>query len=98
MPRKAKNPTMSVMLVTKGPEETAGSTPSRLRVRGTKMPPSGAETSQGSTARPGAVGGEGHEDPAERREDQHGDQGEADHDAELPGLEPQGRQSPHDEG
>src|ERR671912_660284 len=52
MPKKAKNPTMSVMLVTKGPDETAGSTPIRLRVRGTKMPPSAAKNRTVTRARP----------------------------------------------
>src|SRR5918993_3385037 len=52
IPKKAKNPTMSVMLVTKGPDETAGSTPILLRVRGTKMPPSAAKNSTVTRARP----------------------------------------------
>src|SRR5215203_7227827 len=52
IPKKAKKPTISVMLVTKGPDETAGSTPIRLRVSGTKMPPSAAKNRTVMRARP----------------------------------------------
>ena len=42
MPRNEKKPTMSVTVVTNGPDETAGSTPRRLSSSGIRMPPSAA--------------------------------------------------------
>src|SRR5215207_3689267 len=40
MARKEKNPTTAVIVVTKGPDDTAGSTPSLIRISGTRIPPS----------------------------------------------------------
>src|SRR5262249_35913654 len=52
MPRKEKNPTTSVTVVTNGPDDTAGSTPRRIRISGMRMPPSAAAASTVSMASP----------------------------------------------
>src|SRR5262249_8745392 len=43
IPRNEKKLTISVTVVTKGPDDTAGSTPSLVRPRGMKNPPSAAD-------------------------------------------------------
>ncbi len=45
IPRNEKNPTTSVIVVTNGPDDTAGSTPSFVSVSGMTMPPSAAAVS-----------------------------------------------------
>src|SRR3954447_15541598 len=51
MPRKEKKPTTSVTVVTKGPDDTAGSAPRRMRSKGIRIPPSAAEASTVTIAR-----------------------------------------------
>ena len=52
MPRNEKKPTTSVTVVTNGPDAIAGSTPSRIRPSGMKMPPSAAAASTQIMASP----------------------------------------------
>src|SRR5262245_37467252 len=52
IPRNDRNPTTSVTVVTNGPDDTAGSTPSRVRMSGIRIPPSAAAASTVTIASP----------------------------------------------
>ena len=54
MDRYMRMPVMSFAVVTKGPEATAGSTPKRLKMMGTRVPISEATTMAAAMALPTA--------------------------------------------